>query len=89
MEVLQGAIAQLEERLVCIQKVAGSSPAGSIQERTGAAPWAAPVDSSHPCYAGQPHSEERTALIPRMACEPIRSWAQAWVTSGRRGSTPL
>jgi PD-(D/E)XK endonuclease len=25
-----GAIAQLEERLVCIQKVAGSSPAGSI-----------------------------------------------------------
>jgi hypothetical protein len=37
----RGAIAQLEERLVCNQKGAGSSPAGSISTReapTGSAP---------------------------------------------------
>ena len=62
-----------------------ASPTSTVSTRTASrrSLWpAAPVQ------APQDHSDECTALMPRMACAPMRSWVQPSVTRGRRGSLP-
>ena len=44
---LCGAVAQLEERLICIQEVVGSIPSGSTNSSSNFAPIAQLVEHTH------------------------------------------